>query len=422
MKQTHAAKLLAIIFSLTLLSGCGGTPESTSESGDTEAKITERAELSVISESFEESCGNLRGSTYDNLNFRNTVFKAPQADHACTLTMTPLSGESPDEIYEFFSNAADFLTDGKYTGEEKKNEIRFVDGNYSVENGLAYPYNHPGIDDYKNGLETEYPWVTIDNEDYFIDMMFGVLRGYDSGALIDYDNSGHHRRSMYFMLNNNPSHRAVSYTEDLTCTDVYRLTDGEISIAQAAEFAQNYLDSLDITPYEGDIPTPKIVAVNVVDIGGGCYGFNFVTTVEYGGVLFDYRNTKGNDLGVTLIETDYDKQGYNSAAGSIDMIATNKIHHFLGIGRGYEITESEPQTSVITPEYAARIISEFFSGTMNFAVNEVSMVWLQTKTENEAAVETAYPCWKFKMNTGREIYHAFVNMLTGEIYLYVQAD
>lgn len=422
MKQRHIAASLIILFSLSILSGCGSVPESSSDLVGTDGYTEERAELSKISENFSENCERLRSNTYDNLNFKNAVFKAPQAEYVCELAVTPLSGKSTDEIYEFFCNSVDVLTDGKYTDEEKKNEIRFVDGNYSEDNGLSYPYNHPGIDEYKNGLETEYPWPTVDNGDYFIDMMNGVLRGYDNGALIKYDNSDSPRRSMYFMINNNPSHRAVFYTEDLTCADTYRLTDGEISIAEAAEFAQNYLDNLDLTPYEGNIPAPKIVAVNVVDIGGGCYGFNFVTTVEYGGVCFDCRNTKGNDLGVSLIENDYDKQGYNSAAGSIDMIETNKIHHFLGIGRGVEITESEPQTSIITTEYAAELISEFFSDSMGFAVNEVSMVWLQTKTENEITTEKAYPCWKFRMNAGREIYHAFVNVLTGDIYLYVQAN
>ncbi len=66
-------------------------------------------------------------------------------------------------------------------------------------------------------------------------------------------------------------------------------------------------------------------------------------------------------------------------------------------------------------------MSDFLSGTMKMGVQNVSMVWLQTRTENEFKEETAYPCWKFRLKTGGEIYHTFVDMLTGEIYLYVQA-
>lgn len=56
---------------------------------------------------------------------------------------------------------------------------------------------------------------------------------------------------------------------------------------------------------------------------------------------------------------------------------------------------------------------------MNFTITEVSMVWLDTR-EWGAAEQEAYPCWKFKMYSNGEIYHTFVDMITGEIHLYVQ--
>lgn len=421
MKRIKCIVLSAAVFAASILSGCNSAPanDETSSESQAVAEMNGKAEISEVRRNFSEDSERLLSKDYDNLFFKDTAFSFPQIDEVCTLTLTPLTGKSADEIYEFFCQAVDLLTDNKYTDNEKKYEIRFVDGGSNSD--LPYPYNCPDIDEYKNGLETEYPWPTIDNEDYFIDMMYGTLRGFDNGALIEYDQSDHPGRSMYFMINQNQKHRAVFYTEDLSCTDTYRLVNGEISIADAAKFAQNYLDNLKFTPYDGNIPTPRIIAVNVVDIGGDCYGYNFVTTVEYKGVNFDYRNKKGNDVGTSLVQTDYDKRSYNSATGSIDMIETDKIHHFLNIANGVEITEGEPQTSIITLEAAADSISKFFSGTMKFSVEEVSMVWLPTKTPNELKTEHAYPCWKFKLRSGSELYHTFVDMLTGEIYLYVQA-
>lgn len=423
MKKRLAAALSLVIFTLSLAAGCGGSSDS-SNSDNAEIKM-EKAELSGIAENFSESIETIKNTEYDNLNFKRAVFTAPQIDKVSELTVTPLTGIDTDELYSFFCDTVDKLTDNRYTDEEKKYEIRFVDAELDYkfdEEEPKYPYNHPNIDEYKNGIETEYPWPTIHNDEYFIDMMYGVLRGYDNGALIEYDKADWGLgRAMYFMINNNEKHHAYRYVEDLSCEDTYQLLDGEISIKDAAEFAQNYLDNLDFTPYEGNIPTPKIVAVNVVKIGGEYYGYNFITTVEYNGMDFNYSNYDGSDCGVTLIQTDYDERSYGNSAGSIDMIETDKIHHFLSIAEGVEITEGEPQTSVITLEAAADCVSEFFSSSMDFTVQTVSAVWLTTKTPNELKTETAYPCWKFRMSANGDTYHTFVNMLTGEIYLYVQA-
>ncbi len=409
----------ASLCTAVLLTGCGNSS----------VKIR-TGEISRICEGFTENVEKLRDKEYDNLSFKDTVFIEPKADYVCELTMTPLKGKSTDKIYAFFSEAVDVLTDKKYTDEEKKREIRFIDGMVyktdeeqepDPDSSLPYPYNCPDIDKYKTGFETDYPWPTIDNGEYFIDMMYGELRGFDNGALMRYDNDKSSLMSIYFMIKSNSKHKAVFYTEDLTCTDTYRLINGEISIADAAKFAQNYLDNLKITPYDTAVPKPRIAAVNVVDIGGGNYGYSFVTTLEYNGTSFDYRSMEGTDAGAVLRETDYDKRSYDSSTGVVDMIETDKIHHFLNITKGYGITEGEKQTEVITLETAADLVSDFLSGTMKMGVQNVSMVWLQTRTENEFKEETAYPCWKFRLKTGGEIYHTFVDMLTGKIYLYVQA-
>lgn len=424
---------VAIVVSL-LLTGCNsgssiGENESESFKIENKDPLLVKAEITEIRNSFSKDFEDLKSKTYDNLDFSKTVYSPfPQIDEVSELTLTPLKGKSTEEIYDFFSEAVDILTENKYTKEKKRYEIRFVDADdvplINVDNSESadmppYPYNYPNIDEYKNGKETDYPWPTIDNKDYFIDMMFGVIRGFDNGALVEYDHSDS-RPTMYFMIRQNDKHHPVFYTEDLTCTDTYRLIDGEISIADAAKFAQSFLDKFKFTPYEGNIPKPRIFAVNVVDIGGGRYGYDFLTTVEYNGVFFDHCDMQGMDVGSTRVLTDYDKRSYNTLVGNIDMIETDKIHHFLSVAKGVDITEGEPTTEIITVESAADSLSDFFSGEMKFRVKEVAMVWLSTNDPNEI-IEQAYPCWKFKMVANGEIYHTFVNVITGEIYLYVQA-
>ena len=431
MKMKPNVFIATIIIVSLLLSGCNNfsrTDVNVSYGGETEIpnSLLVKAEISDIRKNYSYDIENIKGKTYDNLDFSKVVCSPlPQINEVSNLTLTPLTGKSTDEIYEFFSGAVDILTNNKYTEDEKKHEIRFVDAKndsaITADNPDAppYPYNRPNIDEYKNGLETDYPWPKIDNRDYFIDMLFGVIRGFDNGALVEYDGSDS-RLAMYYMIRDNDRHRPVFYTEDLTCTDTYRLVNGEISIAEAAKFVQKYLDGIKFTPYEGNIPKPQIFAVNVVDIGGGCYGYNFLTAVEYNGIYFDHRDMQGRDVGTIGVSTDFDNRAYDSILGNIDMIETDKIHHFMSVAYGVNVEEGVAETEVVTLESAADIISNFYSETMGFKVSEVSLVWLPTADPNEL-VEQAYPCWKFKMYSNGEIYHTFVDVITGEVHLYIQA-
>lgn len=438
MKKIKAIVLSASLCAAMLLSGCVAKPETdygiehngsngsdNSDSSGTGELSFGKAEISEVRENYAEDAERVRNKSYENLYFNDTVFfPFPELDAVSELTLTPLTigkSKSADELYKFFCEAVDKLTDNKYSDEEKRYEIRFVDGSKQLETGasadqMPYPYDSPTIDDYEL---TEYPYLTIDNKDYFIDMICGALRGYDNGALIEYDGINRSWRGMYFMIDFDQLHRPVFYTEDLTCSDTYRLVDGEISIADAAKFAQSYLDNLKFTPYEGNIPKPRIYAVNVVDIGKERYGYNFLTTVEYKGMDFEHHYSNGIGGSYSGVLTDYDTREYTTINGKIDMIETDKIHHFMSIAYGVEITEGEPTTEIITLEAAADIISDFYSESMKFAVQEVSAAWLPTD-DRDTDAGNGCPCWKFRMTSNGEMYHTLVNMITGEVYLYVQ--
>lgn len=423
------AKLIALSITICmslLLTGCdkpstGSTgvsvPVKTESTAYFADNSVEHKTFSEIRESYERDIDAIKSKSYDNLNFDKAIFSAPpEIDSISELKLVQLSGKSTDEIYEFFCNSVDTLTENKYSNEEKKNKIRFFDAERDENKPREEQY--PNIDDYKNGQETKDPWPVLDDTNYFIWLGGGVILKFNNGDLLDHD--GVERTDLegnYTML----SHPHVLYTEDLNCTDTYRLLDGEISIADAAKFAQNYIDELAYTPYtEANLPKPIIYAVNVFDIGDGYYGYDFLITYEHNGVWFDRYESKNGGRGWTGVDTDYDNRKYSSWMGCIDMIRTDRIHCFADISPSYEVVDGEPVTEIISVEAAADIVNDFFSGFMKFTVTEVSMVWLQTN-EYGAARQEAYPCWKFKMNANGEIYHTFVDVITSEVHLYIQA-
>ncbi|MCM1055230.1 MAG: sigma-70 non-essential region-containing protein [Bacteroides sp.] len=415
MKRTKLFALSVTTCMSLLLQGCN-MPSATASGGN---DSVEHKTFSEIRESYEREIEAIKSKGYDNLNFDKAVFAPPpEVDSISELKLVKLSGKTTDEIYDFFCKSVDTLTGNKYTDEEKGHEIRFLDG--ERDESKSPPYDFPNIDEYKSGKETDDPWLVLDDKNYFIWLGSGVLLKFNNGDLLDYEGTPRADADLegdYTML----SHRHVLYTEDLASTEAYRLIDGEISIADAAKFAQNYLDNLAFTPYtDANLVKPVICAVNVFDIGSGCYGYDFVITYEYDGVWFDRYESKNGGRGFTGVDTDYDKRTYGSWMGCIDMIRTNKIHCFADVSMGYDVVDGEPITEIITVESAADTVNNFFSGHMKFSVTEVSMVRLHT-SEYGAAEQEAYPCWKFKMYANGEIYHTFVDVITGEVHLYIQA-
>lgn len=404
-----------------MMTGCSSSPtENSGENTNSAAYIADdavvRKTFSEIHESFESDVEAIKSKEYDNLNFDKAVFSPPpKIDSICELELENLSGKSTDEIYDFFCGAVDRLTGNKLSAEEKRHEIRFGDGSYTKE--APIPYQFPNIDDYKNGQETPNPKPYFEYENYYLEM--GVVLGaFNSGDLIEYDNADCDDNASYYMANN---HTSILYTEDLTSTDTYRLIDGEMSIADAAKFAQSYLENQIYTPYaDANLVKPVVYAVRVYDIGNGFYGYTFFTTYDHNGVHFDHYDTKRSVGGYTGVVTDFDKHNYGSWAGMVEMIRTNKIHLWNDAVLPYNLIDGELVTEIIPLDAAADIVSEFFSGYMNFTVTKVSMVWLNTY-DYGASEQEAYPCWKFKMYANGEIYHTFVDVITGEVHLYVQA-
>lgn len=378
--------LLTICFLVIIISGCGSDEN------------LDYAPVSKIRENFSQTVENLRKAEFDNLDFSNTDFSFPEIDSINELSLGDFSGKNAQELYDFFSASVDALAPGKFSNERKLNEIRFYDG----ENPDG---TRPTIKEY---TPTNSPYPFVENDDCFMDMRNGVLRWFDNAALMRWCGE---EGSPIMQTMISDKRRTKDFITDMNYTDKYELTDGEISIKDAAEYVNDYLQTTDFSPYELSA-RKKAVAVNVVDIGKGKFGYNFIITPEYKNVLFDYPEMNGSS-GVRLVTNTYDNRSYDVMPGQIDMIETDKICHFILPAYNHSIEESEIFTSIITLESAAETINKFYSGAMDFSVKRVQAVYLPYGKKAE-------PCWKFLMSCGGSLYNTFVNMNTGDVYVYIQ--
>lgn len=378
--------ILTICCSVILLSGCDSQTEPD----------LDFAPVPEIRENFSRTVEKLKAREFDNLNFSNADFSFPEIDSISELSLDRFNGKSAQEIYDFFGASLDALVPGKFSDEQKLNEIRFYDGK-----------NPDGtFQTIKEYTLTDYPWPFVETDECFMDMLHGVLRWFDNGDFKRWRGE-EGCPSMETMVGHG---KLVDSITDMNCTDKYNLTNGEISVKDAADFVNNYLATIDFSPYELSARC-KAAAVNVVDIGKGKYGYNFIITPEYNNVLFDYGVT-GGGIATRMVENDYDKRRYEIFPGQINMIETDKVYCFIDPAYYMSIDKTENHTSIITPENAAEIVSEFYSSSMKFAVTSVQAVYLPYGLKVE-------PCWKFIMSYFGEEYHTFVNMRTGEVHVYI---
>lgn len=422
MKKNLQTFILPVICGLTVtLSGCDSKTNSDYEPGyssntdfisdvdsnsDTDACSDFDAELQFvpvieIRKNLSKTAEELKTREFDNLDFSSTEFSFPEIDSITELSAEPYLSKDLHEIYDFFGATIDTLMPGKFTEEQKRSEIRFYDVEDKPEDVPVESY--PTIDDYKL---TDYAWPYIETDECFADSRFGTLRWYDNGDLKRWVGE----EGSPTMDTMGGYGKQVAFITDMNCTDKYALTNGEISIKDAADFVNNFLATTNLSIHE-TLAKSKAYAVCVIDFGDGKYGYNFMISPEYKNVMFDHYQMEGG-FGVNTVGNDYESKYSGSMPGQVGMIETDKIYQLIDPVYMHILNEKETHTSIISLENAAEIVSGFYSGSMDFFVKTVEAVYVP--------IDTIVTCWKFVMNANDETYSTFVNMRTGEIYVYIQ--
>lgn len=398
-KLLRTVILSAICCSLLIMSGCDSKTGTDTSSGSNAG--FDYVPIEAVRDGFSQAVEELKALEFDNLDFSNTEFSFPEIDSISKLELPNFTGKSAQELYDFFSASLEKFMPGKFSEEEKLNEIFF----YNERNPDG---THQTIKDYDS--DSINPMLGFENEDGFLDMYWGVLRWFDNDDLKHWD--GEEGKPIMEMLNNG-SRPIDDYITDLNSEKKYELINGEISVKDAVEFANNFLQTTNFSPYE--LPTKsRVVEAVVVDIGKGKFGYDFITTPEYKNVLFDYVEVNEDVGGHSYIENSYDSRRYDTAPHHICMIETDKVYNFIIPAYSRNIKETETYTSIISLKDAAEIVNNFYSESMNFSVGRVQPVY-------RPYLNTAEPCWKFTLNLNGCCYNTFVNMHTGEVYVYIQA-
>lgn len=191
-----------------------------------------------------------------------------------------------------------------------------------------------------------------------------------------------------------------TYTPD--STEIFQLSDKEISIRDAVAFYENYINSLS---YPTEPPMQmKVREVDVLAIPENGHGYAFTVSQEYCGLAFDYRRS-----GSYTPYKGY--ENYDSILLTGFMIETDEVD----IGSALYDTKITEKTEigVVPVETAIEKVSTELSDYVEFEVNRIELLYSrmpERTSEGYFDIETPSasiaPAWKLTLyNSNDRLYY-----------------
>lgn len=402
-KSIRSASAIFAAAALTFLPGCDNGNGSSIEFD------SEKAAVSVVRDSFNQEIEALRSEKFDNLSFENLkTFSFPNVSEVTAYKVTKFDdggGLSPERFFENFADYCEYFAPGKFSKDEIAEKCE-VQGNF---NNPAYKYyNYSQFKEINKDGSLKIGYMSLETPEFYLAYFGkGVPYWYNGGAMKNRDKAdSDFSPVLYTMIND--SRPIVHYTENVNSTDVYRLTDGDISIADAAKKANELLADIAKRCDDGVDCPRQVCAVKVVDIGDECYGYSFTTAPVVDGISYAYADMRNDSGGSGYFSTE---DGGCGSSDNADMIRSDEICTFTNSGGWKEKTAVKVHDSIITLKAAVNNVAWLLSGEMSFKAKSVTLVY-----DIEAGSNDLVPCWRFvfENSSPEKYYHVYVNAITGE--------
>lgn len=375
-----------------------------------EEKETEKASVTVVADTFKEQIEALKAEKFDNISFDNLkTYSFPDVSKITTYKVKEYefgNGLSSEQFFENFVTYCNYLEPGKHTREELA-EKTIIMGKFG-DSDSNYNYNQFKELNQSGDLRIDYIELEIPNL-YFAYFGHGPYWYIDDKLLNLYKSDAENPpRSPMSVSLIDDSHPIVFYTEDMSCTDTYHLIDGDISIADAAKKANELMANM-AEQCDDDMTERIVCAVKVVDIGDGCFAYDFTTTPVVNGIKYAYADSRSDAGSFSFSEEGGDHAGSGDSAV---MIESGKLHSFINAGGWKEKTPIDDYESIVTLKAAAENAVKMLSGEMKFKAKSVTLVY-----DLKGGSDELVPSWRFVLENSlnqKEYYHVYVNAITGE--------
>lgn len=285
-------------------------------------------------------------------------------------------------------------------------ELRDASGQYERSSG-QYPYDYPAVFDYYPAFDSGKGFFINTNQCY-IQMGSDGIYSMSDGTITDFLNLD----SLAAMdaLGINEENIVDKGMVSQMGGGVWELTDGKMSISDAANMVKLYFEAG--TPRQNpkgisvDIPEVEVFALN------DKYGYSFAVRRVFNGLPFAYTGTGSR----SYYSPDYE---IVEDAKTAYVISHDNVAAYTGYAEAEQIKALiDVQTNIIGLIDAASLLNGFLAANVRLTVHQVSLVYC---TCVEATGEKiVYPCWQFDgvNQTNNQSMRFYVNVLSGDIYYY----
>lgn len=202
----------------------------------------------------------------------------------------------------------------------------------------------------------------------------------------------------------------------------FMMLDKEISIKEAVDFFENYINNLPCQRNQGYTKT-IVSEVEVLSLDDKHHGYNFLTTTSYNNLPFD-RAKSGEQR-----HTNKNSENYNYVLSTGLMIKSNEVDYVNGITRCHTISDEKRYENIISFNNAVSIVSNSITSGVVFDVKKIELVYC-SKFPNESitTIETALfptsPAWKFTLfNPNDNLnYVCYINAIDGSDFRYYTTE
>ncbi len=219
----------------------------------------------------------------------------------------------------------------------------------------------------------------------FTDPICGVLSRFNRGKMASMAGLD---VSTLFQAEENFSTEGI-YSPD--STESFRLIDKEMPINQAVDFFENYINNLPYQRNNGLVNT-VVESVEVLKLDSENFGYHFLTTREYGGLMFD--------RGETSIHTNAKSEGYTYDISIGDMIQSDEVEYVNGIERSFIIHNETKYDKIIPFETAIKNVRESLTDNVDFEIQNAELVYCSKNPDTpyssiDGVLFHTFPSWKF---------------------------
>ena len=439
MKKLHIKASALLIIGSLILSGCSNG-NTNSENTTTDNSANQSSEnTATVSSANEETASNLRPISeihsniseetqsvlkkeFDNITFSENFFvNFPDFSEIYTFN-SKTQFMSTSDAYDYFDKCFDAFFGDIYNEEDKK-ELYRVMGIGGQDISKTYPFDNPACHDYMDEIRN--------NEFVPQFLLYGDKNGYlqvrPSGAtmvfrnnLAELDNHDRNTPAMYFVA---PSQKTVESikigSDNIDMNKKYQLMDGEISLADAVAFAENFLNN-DLK-VNGSQYVTVVSDIYVMDMGEGKYSLSMSITQAYKGVPFDAADMEGKGGGFSSSPSS-DGKDYDTMPGQILLMYTDMLEYAAGTNYLRILDNIQTYTEIISFEDAIDIMSESVSGALNFEASCAEFVYTSYSDTDADGNTLKYNCPSWKLTAYNPLdtktYCMYVNAINGDFHYY----